>query len=712
MTTVRLLLTVRGGTDDRAPVDYDLCVVVESDHEVADLAAALAARTDVLNCDGRLVVARLGRVLDASARLADCGLRHGDVVGVMRSGDPTPAGRAAIGPLVSLDVIAGPEAGRYLLLGAGEFVIGSTTRGPGGVLLHDDGLASSHATLVVAPNASAVIVPGDGDTEVDGLVIHGPTPLSDRSMLRMGSGRFAVRSLTNDHAAAASSPSSGWAEVAVHRTPYRAIDLRPTELPALGTPPTAREGRRFAIAALLMPLAGGSLFIAGGRTSRLAWIVLALAPLVAVIAWLDDRRSGRRASRRERAAFLARARSIGARATGARALERQARFDSAPDLAALHRRARTFDQRVWERGLETADALTVRLGLGQVDSVTQPEVPTCDDEELLDEIREALNAPAFLDDVPILLRLLDSTGVAVWGQADVVEGVVASLVMQLAVLHGPADLVIAACVHPGRSTDTWLPWLPHAQALLGRGLASPIAGDAASGSVLVRGLCEMAESQRIVLVVDDRVGFDHSTVALLAAAAPRITVIWMGDASNRIPRTSDTVVGVRPTIDGVRGDVWTMGSGSGPRDVQVELLSTRSAASMARALSPMRDASAGRTQLVPRVVALSEMTGTEVLSGDGVRRRWARYVAGSLPVAIGLGAGGPVEIDLVESGPHALVAGTSGAGKSELLQTLVVSLAANVPPTDVTFLFRGLQGRGFRGRVRAPPAFRRARHEP
>ncbi len=60
--------------------------------------------------------------------------------------------------------------------------------------------------------------------------------------------------------------------------------------------------------------------------------------------------------------------------------------------------------------------------------------------------------------------------------------------------------------------------------------------------------------------------------------------------------------------------------------------------------------------------------------------------------AIGMSADGIVEIDLVGDGPHALIAGTTGAGKSELLRTLVVGLAAGSSPDDVTFVLIDYKG--------------------
>ena len=63
------------------------------------------------------------------------------------------------------------------------------------------------------------------------------------------------------------------------------------------------------------------------------------------------------------------------------------------------------------------------------------------------------------------------------------------------------------------------------------------------------------------------------------------------------------------------------------------------------------------------------------------------------PVApIGVSLDGVVEVDLVRDGPHALIAGTTGAGKSEVLRTLVVAMAARVGPDHVTFVLVDYKG--------------------
>jgi S-DNA-T family DNA segregation ATPase FtsK/SpoIIIE len=75
----------------------------------------------------------------------------------------------------------------------------------------------------------------------------------------------------------------------------------------------------------------------------------------------------------------------------------------------------------------------------------------------------------------------------------------------------------------------------------------------------------------------------------------------------------------------------------------------------------------------------------------------------SLACEPAVGAGEPFTLDLVRHGPHAVVGGTTGSGKSELLIAWVIAMAASRPPQQVTFLlidFKG--GAAFSGLARLP----------
>jgi S-DNA-T family DNA segregation ATPase FtsK/SpoIIIE len=108
----------------------------------------------------------------------------------------------------------------------------------------------------------------------------------------------------------------------------------------------------------------------------------------------------------------------------------------------------------------------------------------------------------------------------------------------------------------------------------------------------------------------------------------------------------------------------------------------------------VRDVSAGGGAAdLPRTVALTTLLELPEPSGAQVAERW-RAVAASpaLRGVIGVTPEGPYAIDLRADGPHALVGGTTGSGKSELLQTLIASLAATVAPDRLAFLLVDYKG--------------------
>ncbi|MFL6094084.1 MAG: FtsK/SpoIIIE domain-containing protein, partial [Blastococcus sp.] len=103
-------------------------------------------------------------------------------------------------------------------------------------------------------------------------------------------------------------------------------------------------------------------------------------------------------------------------------------------------------------------------------------------------------------------------------------------------------------------------------------------------------------------------------------------------------------------------------------------------------------AASSATEL-PREVRLADLPGTG-LTLDPAGRLGGSWTAGRdrLVATLGRTADGPVQLDLCREGPHALIAGTTGSGKSELLQTLIAGLALKHPPDRCSFLLVDYKG--------------------
>ncbi|MBJ7452538.1 MAG: hypothetical protein JHC71_10695, partial [Blastococcus sp.] len=125
--------------------------------------------------------------------------------------------------------------------------------------------------------------------------------------------------------------------------------------------------------------------------------------------------------------------------------------------------------------------------------------------------------------------------------------------------------------------------------------------------------------------------------------------------------------------------------------VLVDRISAGLAGELARDLADLVPAGTGA--VLPDEVRMLELPGcalpqepADVAAGGWTDARDA------LRTTLGRSADGPVAVDLCQDGPHALVAGTTGSGKSELLQSLIAGLALNHPPERCTFLLVDYKG--------------------
>ena len=682
----------------------DLVVDVETTHTVNDLARALARQLGRAEAMPSITLQRTGTVLEPASIVADVGIVSGDelVVGPPRAVRPVrPIPPAA----VTVDTLAGPDAGSSYILLPGTYSLGRDDDAD--VHLGDPTVSRRHAQVTVDSDWTVTVRPlpeAQNGVSVNDRDVVEPTVVLETDVIGMGGTRLSFRRFVR----AEGERVDQLGQIEFQRTPYRPPVVSTADAPDLGPIPERGDQRRFQVLAVLAPLAAGLTLFAFSRQPQFLALTL-MSPLVMVANSIDDKRSGRKRFRHELAAF--RERLIGWRAEldALVEAERIERVRTAPDLAELARRAELRTVDLWARSRDSPDFLRLRAGLGSAPTMFTPELPRGGDVDLRADASAALVGLDEVHGVPITVDLAECGVVGLHGPDDVVNGVASSMVIQAACLHSPEDLTVVAAVGD-RTLSDWMKWLPHTRSVVSPLPGPHVATTRTEADILLRRLLEVLDFRRsggerdvagrrwpwIMAVLDARLAPDPAGVARLLDECPEvgISVIWLADTAADVPRQATEILVARQAPGAALvGTLWSTDPEVADREIDVEQLRSDLADRVARALAPIRDASTSSLATsIPRGAPLLEVLGVGKPSAQWVTEHWLTARPYGLPFPVGMGVDGQLSLDLVEDGPHMLIGGTSGAGKSELLQSIVASLAVHHPPTRLNFLFVDYKG--------------------
>lgn len=526
--------------------------------------------------------------------------------------------------------------------------------------------------------------------------------------------------------------------VAFNRSPrvqdrYAGITL---DVPAV---PVEQDPPDFPVLALIAPILMGSAMYWFTK-SPMSLLIVLLTPTMIIGNHLTQRRRRRRRRARDVTRFTERLDGLAERLVEEQVVERQVREREAPPIATVRAQAHDRGPGMWSRRPEHWNFLVLRLGTGTMPSRCEVKEPaTIDEKVFADQVARVIDPHRTLADVPVVESLPDVGSIGIAGDARSVAQTLDALVLQLTALHSPAEVALAAVVGPDRSAGLqWLTWLPHSGGPHGPLTVPQLADEPRSAATLVEDL-ERVVAERmpgsgpslrgefgvddsaldrggdvgaggrtagtgarsplpaVVVVVTEGAPVDRSRLVQLAERGPDagVFVLWAAPRTDALPAACRTYVrcGERPEAGLVR-------SGVRVDDLVPERVTAEEAVAFARRMAPVEDAGCvveDETDL-PRSVSLLDLVGHEVADdASALARRWDEHRPGPgqarrLAAVVGSAGREPALLDLRAHGPHALVGGTSGAGKSEFLQAWVLGLATELGPEDVTFLFVDYKG--------------------
>lgn len=735
---MRIKLTLRG----RGPADINLMVTTDNTATIGDIAATLAAAgpenagdpIDPMSVTLRLVEPTTGRIMTVfapSAYVTESGLRSGALVDIVAAEKNIGAGAAKA---AEMRVVSGPDTGMRVSLPFGATVLG---RGRTcAVTLNDPMVSKEHVRIVVGHGVELHDL-----NSANGILIgeerHQRVKVGPRDVVTVGNTQLSFVQLRQLEEGLGDST-----DIAFIRPPQVLphVGIKKIDMP---DSPDNPDPGRFPVLAMIAPLIMGVLLFAFTR-QLLSVIFIALSPLMMIGTWLDQRSHAKHAKKKAIETFEAAMVRLRHELEEHRTFDIEARRTQFPPVDTIISGALRRDGSLWMRRPEHPEFLKLRVGTGTDDAAvdismkdTGSGIPECVEKarELRDEFLE-------VHDVPIIIDLQHEGSVGLCGERSWLDQVEAAILAQVVCQYSPAELVLTCFTSADRArTLEWLEWLPH--------VSSPhspleshihLANDSASGAQLLATLEGIYEERRktaekgqkgfsrgprlpdaeekkaeppatpipaIIVLVDD-VLVDRARLNRLAELGPDcgIHMIWSAPDFAKLPAACRAFV-VADREQGLVGDVQ---DSRVRRPVRLDHVDLDAVAQLGRVLSPVVDAGVPiqDDSDLPGSISYIQLTGADLADdANTLLEHWRATgslidrtpdaepqpgPAVSLAALVGQGGAGPVSLDLRLQGPHALVGGTTGAGKSEFLQAWVLGMAQAVSPDRLTFLFVDYKG--------------------
>ncbi|MDL9978206.1 FtsK/SpoIIIE domain-containing protein [Microbacterium sp. ASV49] len=728
----------------------DIVVTTDAAASISDVAEAIA-RLDptgdrlVRQGRGPLTLAATvpgqsaAAVLPPDAPIGESPIGSGATVGLVEAG-AAPTGD---GPAVArVRVIAGPDAGAEFALSAGTTILGRDAACD--IELHDPMVSKRHIRFEASDVVDVVDLGSANGLVVDGGLVQ-RVRVDRRETLLVGDSTLVVEVAPTRIVSGVVPVKAG--PVFFNRSPKVEARYAGEEF---GAPevPTEKENQPFPLLAMIIPLLlGGVMLFTTHQPYSLLFV--AMTPVMLVGNYLNTRSRDKRKLKKSIAVFDERLASLSALLGEERVSEHTQRHQESPSTLETYQQALERGPMLWTRRPEHWSFLNVRLGVGAMPS--RNTIKTANRGEILQEFQERLDVIVddhrTIPDVPIIDNLHDAGALGIAGTPDQAAGAVNSVLVQLTGLHSPAELVVAAIVTPAWSAPLeWLKWMPHTTSAQSPISGGHLADGAASSGTLLSALEELVETrlkQRdaaargaierdaaaltrggkvgqedqtqqapvpgVVVLISDDAAVDRARLVQLTerAADAGVYPIWIAGDTASLPAACRTYVafGERPGI----ATVGFVRLGETIEDVVTEQVPTAHALEFARRMAAVVDAGALAVDSsdLPRTVSLVTLLGHDLAeSSDAVVDRWRQNAsihdrsgtapaprrAGRLRAIVGSAGVDPMHLDLRAQGPHALVGGTTGAGKSEFLQAWVLGMAAEYSPDRVTFLFVDYKG--------------------
>lgn len=376
---------------------------------------------------------------------------------------------------------------------------------------------------------------------------------------------------------------------------------------------------------------------------------------------------------------------------------------------------------LWERTARQRDFLRIRLGTGTVDMNVdikyQEKKFTMDDDSLQNAMLALAEEPKKLKNVPISFSLADNTAVGIYGEKEIRDNMIMSIMLQLVSLHGYDEVKIVMITDEAdESAWSFAKYLPHVwdDNKTVRFFAQTTDDIKEISSILERevlsrkNVSQQDDEQFIpyyVCIITRSVLRKKCSALgnLLKESGLSFTAVMTGDNFNDFPKETKTII----HANGKDSKMFDKDDTSGGQiDFIADVINRNVLENMSVKLANIELDIAEKSYVLPNMLTFLEMFNVGKVEHLNSLTRWKENnPTNTLQTPIGIGVDGDIfMLDLHEKyhGPHGLVAGMTGSGKSEFIITYILSLAVNYHPDEVAFILIDYKGGGLTGAFENP----------
>lgn len=521
-----------------------------------------------------------------------------------------------------------------------------------------------------------------------------------------------------------------FADFPLYKRSPRIIKRLPDESVSLTNPPAKPEKQKGQLLKLILPplvmlsmTIAISILIPRGLYALIGIASTFVSMVMSVTNYINDRKDAKKAEadrQKQYGEYLLRQRKALDRL---RRAQREALTFHYPPISRIERMVKAWSSRLYERSANDDDFLTVTIGDSTHPASYQiarsSEEIRGEEDNLLTEMREIADEFSHLDSLPTTIDL-KRAHLGLVGEKRHVQEQLALLVAQISFFQSYHDVeIICLFDHKHRDRFHWMRWYPHCRIKAinvtgmvdGENVRDQVLGNLAQ--VLKERKLKQDEQKKearylphyIFIVDEPKLLINHSIMEYLQStpsslgvdSALGFSLIYTTDMLASLPENIKTVVQIG---DGDNA-VLVMNDGRLTHSaVRLQRTGGIGLEGMARSLAALTHVQGISTQ-IPDSITFFDMYGIRQPEELGVTGRWQRSSSHkSLAVPLGVRAKDDyVQLNLHEKahGPHGLVAGTTGSGKSEIIQSYILSLAVNFHPYEVGFLLIDYKGGGMAG---------------